>query len=120
MAVGHFVSAGDAVTGRILIIGSGSGNGRHLVALLAVSATSLGRAIIAEARQRDEAAARGRLEAAFAALELTAIDSAAKFRDLVEALAKYEVAPLELPVQRAGAPAFGSPRPYLKKKKGRS
>jgi hypothetical protein len=112
------VQAGDAVTGRILIVGSG--DGRHLAAMLAVSGTQLGQVLIAKLKQRDEAAVLDRLNASLVALELTAIDSAAKFRDMVEAVAKLEVAPLKLPMQRAGAPAFGSPRPYLKKKKGRS
>ena len=106
------------MTGRILIVGSG--DGRHLAAKLAVSGTHFGQVLIAELKRRDEAAARGRLQAALAALELASIDSAAKFRDLAAAMAKYQVAPLDLPVQRAGTPAFGSPRPYLKKKKGRS
>lgn len=118
MAVGDFVSAGDAVTGRFLIVGSG--DGRHLAVMLAVSATRLGQVLIAASKQRDEAAVRGRIEEELAALELRAINSAAKFRELACAMAKFETAPLVLPVQRAGAPAFGSQRPYLKKKKGRS
>lgn len=118
MAVGDFVQAGDAVTGRILMVGSG--DGRHLAAMLAVSATGLGQVLIAASKQRDEAAVRGRIEAELGALELSAINSAAKFRDLAAAMAKCQVAPVEFTMQRAGAPAFGSARPYLKKKKGRS
>ncbi|TYQ19854.1 UNVERIFIED_ORG: hypothetical protein JN05_01222 [Zoogloea ramigera] len=106
------------MTGRILIVGSG--DGRRLTAMLAVSATSLGQALIAASKQYEEAAVRGRIEAELAALELSAINSAAKFRDLAAAMAKFQVAPVEFPMQRAGAPAFGSARPYLKKKKGRS
>ena len=106
------------MTGRILIVGSG--DGRHLAAMLAASATRLGQVFIAVSKQRDEAAVRERIEAELAALELSAITSAAKFRDLAAALAKYQVSPVNIPVQGAGAPAFASPRPYLKKKKGRS
>ena len=106
------------MTGRILIVGSG--DGRHLAAMLAISGTHLGQVMIAELKRSDEAAVRGRIEAELAALELRAINSAAKFRELACAMAKFGTAPLVLPVQRAGAPAFGSPRPYLKKKKGRS
>lgn len=116
--MGHFIPAGDAVSRRVLIIDSG--DGRHLAAMLAVSATRLGQALIAASKQHDEAAVRGRIEAELAAIELSAINSVAKFRELVYAMAKFETEPLKLPVQQAGVPAFGSQRPYLKKKKGRS
>lgn len=96
------------MTDRILF--GGPRAGRSLLGLIAIANFPAVRMVIVAAKKAE-------LDAAIAAPRLAAIKSAADFRALAEAMpVTLDASTTRLPP----APKFGSDRPYLKKKKGRS